>query len=108
MGLKLAGGQGEARVANVYDDGPAQAAGVAAGDVLVALDGLRIAHAKALEDMLARRQAGDELTLHVFRRDELMRFVLVLDAPPRDKYSLTLAPRAGAAVVALRRGWLGG
>lgn len=108
MGLKLAGGQGEARVANVYDDGPAQAAGVAAGDVLVALDGLRIAHAKALEDMLARRQAGDELTLHVFRRDELMRFVLVLDAPPRDKYSLALAPRAGAGAVALRRGWLGG
>lgn len=108
MGLKLAGGQGEARVANVYDDGPAQAAGVAAGDVLVALDGLRIAHAKALEDMLARRQAGDELTLHVFRRDELMRFVLVLDAPLRDKYSLALAPRAGAGAVALRRGWLGG
>lgn len=107
LGLKLAGGTGEARVANVYDEGAAQAAGVSAGDVLLALDGLRIADAKALEAMLARRRAGDTVRLHAFRRDELMQFELVLDAPPVDKYSLSLAPRANAAAVSLQRGWLG-
>lgn len=107
LGLKLAGGTGEARVANVYDEGAAQAAGVSAGDVLLALDGLRIADAKALEAMLVRRRAGDTVRLHAFRRDELMQFELVLDAPPVDKYSLSLAPRANAAAVSLQRGWLG-
>ena len=107
LGLKLAAGAGEPRVANVYDDGAAQTAGVSAGDVLLALDGIRIASAKALDDLLARRLAGEQARLHVFRRDELMAFTLELGEAPADKYVLSLAPRAGAAAVALRRGWLG-
>ena len=108
LGMKLGGGSGEAKVANVYDDGPAQAAGVSAGDVLIALDGLRISSAKGLEDLLARRGAGDEVELHLFRRDELMSFRAVLAAPPSERQELKLAPRADSAAAKLRRGWLGG
>ncbi|HNE99204.1 MAG TPA: PDZ domain-containing protein, partial [Thauera aminoaromatica] len=108
LGMKLGGGSGEAKVANVYDDGPAQAAGVSAGDVLIALDGLRISSAKGLEDLLARRGAGDEVELHLFRRDELMSFRAVLAAPPAERQELKLAPRADSAAAKLRRGWLGG
>jgi predicted metalloprotease with PDZ domain len=107
LGLKLAAGSGEARVANVYDDSPAQAAGIAAGDVLLALDGLRIASAKGLEDMLARRRVGDAVELHLFRRDELMCMRLALAAPPLDRYELKVASRAAAGAARLRRGWLG-
>ena len=108
LGWKLGGGNGEAKVLNVYDGGPAQAAGVSAGDVLVAIDGLKVSGAKAVDEMLARRRPGDELTLHVFRRDELMSFCLVLAEPPADKFSLKRAHRAGAEAIKLRKGWLGG
>ena len=107
LGIKLAAGSGEAKVANVHDDGPAQAAGIAAGDVLLAFDGLRIASAKGLEDMLGRRRVGDEVTLHLFRRDELMCLRVVLAAAPLERYELKLAARAAAGATRLRRGWLG-
>ncbi|MHB1374992.1 MAG: M61 family metallopeptidase [Thauera sp.] len=107
LGIKLAAGGSEAKVANVFDAGPAQQAGVSAGDVLVAVDGLRVTGAKSLDDMLARRRAGDEVSLHVFRRDELMSFSVVLVKAPADKYSLKLSERAPAGARALRKGWLG-
>ncbi len=108
LGMKLGGGSGEAKVANVYDDGPAQAAGISAGDVLIALDGLRVTNARGLDELLARRRAGDEVELHLFRRDELMSFRAVLAAPPAERQELKLAPRADSAAVKLRRSWLGG
>ena len=104
--MKLAAGNGEAKLANVLDGGPAQAAGLSAGDVLVALDGLKVG-SKSLDDMLLRRRPGDELKLHVFRRDELMSFSVTLAEAPADKVSLKLATKAGAAALKLRRGWLG-
>ena len=107
LGWKLGGSSGEAKVINVHDGGPAQAAGVAAGDVLVALDGLKLSAAKALDEMLARRRAGDEVTLHVFRRDELMSFRLVLAEPVADKFTVKRSDRAGADALKLRKGWLG-
>ena len=107
LGVKLATGTGdEVKLATVYDGGPAQVAGLSAGDVLLALDGLKL-NAKSMDAMLARRQVGDEVEIHAFRRDELRSFRLTLVAPEANKISLKLAARAGAAVLKLRRGWLG-
>ncbi len=106
LGAKLAAGNGETRLTNVYDGGPAQRAGLSAGDVLVALDGLKVG-ASGLDAMLARRQPGERVALHAFRRDELMRFELELAAAPADKIGLKLAAKAPAAAARLRRGWLG-
>ncbi|MBC9071502.1 M61 family metallopeptidase [Thauera sp. CAU 1555] len=106
LGAKLAAGNGETRLANVYDGGPAQRAGLSAGDVLVALDGLKIG-ASGLDAMLARRQPGERIALHAFRRDELMCFELELAAAPADKIGLKPAAKAPAAAARLRRGWLG-
>ena len=52
-----------------YQDGPAQQAGLSGGDVLIALDGLRI---HDLDAMLARYQAGEQLSVHAFRRERLL------------------------------------
>lgn len=107
LGVKLAAGNGECRLASVYDGGAAQAAGLSAGDVLIALDGLKLGSGKSLEDMLARRRAGDTVEIHAFRRDELMVFTLALDEPASDRISLKPAARASAGALKLRRGWLG-
>ncbi len=106
LGAKLAPGGGEAKLAQVYDGGAAQAAGLSAGDVLVALDGLRV-NAGNLDALLARRAPGARVEIHAFRRDELMRFELELAAAPADTAHLELAARPSAATRRLRRGWLG-
>ncbi len=106
LGIKLAVGNGEAKLANVYADGPAQRAGLSAGDVLLALDGLKLGSA-ALDAMLARRRPGERVEIHAFRRDELMRFEVELAATPADKVALKPLARPSAATLRLRRGWLG-
>ena len=107
IGVKLApGGNGEVRLAHVYDGGAAQRGGLSAGDQLIALDGLKV-NASNLDAMLARRQGGDRVCLHAFRRDELMSFELTLDPPARDQAALKLKPRATARQLKLQAGWLG-
>ena len=91
LGIKTATEGNSIQLATVFDDGAAQAAGLASGDVLIALDGLRVTPA-SLERMLARYQPGDTLKIHAFRRDELMEFSLRLTAPDRDTAQLTALP----------------
>ena len=102
LGVKTAGDGNEVKLSTVYDGGAAQQAGLAAGDVLVAIDGLRVTP-KSLTSQLARHRAGDTLKVHAFRRDELMCFDVCLATPVADTARLS-ASTAGAR---LRRTWLG-
>ena len=88
-------------VTHVLDGGAAQAAGLAAGDVIVAIDGVRVS---GLDPVLDKRRAGDEIALHAFRRDELRVFRARLRASPRDTCVLSL--KSATAAAPLRR-WLG-
>ena len=88
-------------VTHVLEGGAAQAAGLAAGDVIAAIDGIR---AGGLDPVLDKRRAGDEIVLHAFRRDELLTLRARLRASPRDTCVLSLgSTKIGAP---LRR-WLG-
>jgi len=102
LGVRLQAADGCARISHVFDDGPAQRAGLSAGDLLLAADGLRTTP-QNLAALLRRYAAGDRLALHVFRRDELMAFVVELQRAPRDTCVLTALPEE----VELRRDWLG-
>ncbi|MBK7676715.1 MAG: M61 family metallopeptidase [Candidatus Accumulibacter sp.] len=93
----------EVRLTTAYDGGPAQSAGLSAGDLLLAIDGLRVTPA-TLERLLARRQAGDTVRVHAFRRDELMEFSVKLGEPARDRHKLLLTGKTSP----LRRHWLHG
>ncbi|MDX5444971.1 MAG: M61 family metallopeptidase [Zoogloeaceae bacterium] len=105
LGVRMGSGK-EAKISAVYDGGPAQAAGLSAGDVLVALDGLKVTGSE-LDAMLSRRKAGDKLRIHAFRRDELMEFDVRLVAAPADNVRLALREKIGPAARRLRQGWLG-
>lgn len=104
LGLKLAPGT-EPRIAQVYDGGAAQAAGLSAGDLLVALDGLRLTPT-SLDPLLNRRRPGQRVDVLVFRRDELLPFAVTLtdSAPPH--IELQLEDKPGGAARKLLRGWL--
>ncbi len=80
---------GEVKIAAVYEGGAAHQAGLSAGDVLVALDGLRVNDAASLNQLLPAYQPGDTVQVHVFRRDELRVFSLSLAAPVENECVLT-------------------
>ncbi|MDR2450250.1 MAG: PDZ domain-containing protein [Candidatus Accumulibacter sp.] len=103
LGVQTADEGREIRLATVYDGGPAQQAGLSAGDTLVAIDGLRVAAGK-LDTLLGRHQPGETLEIHAFRRDELMRFDLTLGGFDNETPRLACDKPANK----LRREWLGG
>ena len=96
----------DCQLANVYEGGAAHAAGLSAGDTLMAIDGLRVTAAN-LDSVLQRYRSGDKVIVHVFRRDELMTFDLVLHAESAPQFALTLKEKP-VAVITLQRGWLKG
>jgi len=54
---------------------------LSAGDVLVAVDGLRVDAPAGLDVLLSQYRAGERVQVHVFRRDELRVFTVRLSAP---------------------------
>ena len=104
LGMTLAGGS-DARLRYVFNGGPAARAGLAAGDVIVAVDGLR-ASPESLKQLRRARAPGEHVSVQAFRRDELMSFGLTLEAAPQDTCWLALADRADAAAIARRDAWL--
>ena len=114
LGTRLASSGGELRISTALTDGAAHRAGLSAGDVLVAVDGLKVASEATLKTLLARRKAGDRIRVHAFRRDELMDFEVRLQAAPATEAKLAVrtndqasAHAAHQAAGRLRKGWLG-
>jgi len=104
LGAKLAPGS-EAKLSHVFDDGAAQRAGLAAGDVIVAVAGLRVA-ASNLDSLLQAQRGAGSVEVHAFRRDELQRFDLPLLPAPFDTCWFELDDDAAAEAVSRRDRWL--
>ena len=69
----------DCKLSQVHEGGAAHSAGLSAGDLLVAVDGLRVAGNPCnLDGLLSRFKVGDTVAVHAFRRDELMTFDVVL------------------------------
>ena len=105
LGCRVDLADGRIRVA--FDGGPAQRAGLSAGDQIVAVDGLRAGHNR-LDALLARIPPGTNAEILAFRRDELLRFTVRTGAQPPVSWKLSLDPRPTLPVRRLRRGWIGG
>jgi predicted metalloprotease with PDZ domain len=104
LGIRTTRDGNDCKLANVYEAEPAHRAGLSAGDVLVAVNGLRVT-ATNLETLLARYRAGDRVTVHAFRRDELMNFVATLKTDAALKNSLATQDKPVAAA-RMRTAWL--
>jgi predicted metalloprotease with PDZ domain len=95
---------GFCKLASVHETGPAHQAGLSAGDVLIAIDSLRVTSSN-LDGLLQRYRVGDVVQVHAFRRDELMSFDVTLESDVTPNYSLVMRDKPIAAAK-LRKAWL--
>lgn len=105
-GLVVRGEGDKVRVAQVRRGGAAERAGVAPGDELLAIDGLRAEPGTAWQ-RLHDRPAFEAAALHVFRRDELLALNLVPTEAVEETVFVRIDEHAPAERVALRKAWLG-
>jgi len=106
LGVRTSNAAGDCKLTHVFDGSPAQAAGLSANDILVALDGLRVTPSN-LDSLLARYATGDVVEILVFRHEQLMRMALKLASQPPHKFTLDVDPKAAPAARRLRARWLG-
>ena len=104
LGARTVRDGNDCKLANVYEGGAAHRAGLSALDLLVAIDGLRVT-AGNLDALMSRYGINDTVTVHAFRRDELMAFDVVLKADDAPQVSLVSEARPAAAA-RLRSAWL--
>lgn len=90
LGVRVAADVLGARIQVAYQQGAAMAAGLSAGDVIIAVDGIK-ADAGNLDTLLGAYQEGERVEVHAFRRDELMRFTVDLAPSQPDTAWLALA-----------------
>ncbi|GAB7128110.1 PDZ domain-containing protein [Silvimonas sp. JCM 19000] len=107
LGARVASDALGVKLTHVLDGGAVQQAGFSAGDVLIAMDGLKLS-AGNLDAALGNRPAGAEVEVHAFRRDELIRRKLVIQAANADTWGLRINAVVEAGVAAARKAWLEG
>jgi predicted metalloprotease with PDZ domain len=104
LGIRTGSDGGNVRITHVLDGGAAQRSSLASGDVVIALDGLRVTQDN-FENQISRYRAGETVTLHTFRRDEMHVVDVTLSAAKPDAWSLSVNDdKAGARA---RKRWLG-
>jgi predicted metalloprotease with PDZ domain len=90
----------------VYEGQPAQAAGLAPGDIIVALDYIQAA-SNTISDHLARYDEGDLIDISYFRGDELLSTQLLIALAPADTCFIEIDQSAASDQVHRRSEWLG-
>ena len=98
---------GRLEVASVANGSAAEVAGVAPGDVLVALDGLALTESN-FDTRIKTIRPNDRLDLALFRGDELLTLPVKFKAAPEDTCYLTLAQDVDTDVEGRRAAWLSG
>lgn len=94
LGVRLVKQGNDCKLANVYESGAAHRAGLSAGDVLIAVNGLRVTATDAADNLaasLSPYSIGEVVKVHAFRRDELLVFNVKLQSDRAPMIQLRLA-----------------
>ncbi len=82
-----------AMVQDVTPGGPAEAAGLRQGDVIVRLGGEEVARSARLQQLIALRRPGDEVAIEIVRNGDPRTFQVRLgEAPINDRTAVASAP----------------
>jgi predicted metalloprotease with PDZ domain len=105
LGAALTDTNGKPTFTAVYNGGAAEAAGIAPGDVAVALDGYALTSSNC-DHRLKSYRDGDNLELVVFRGDELISTTVQLAPRPENTCYLEVSTDCDAETEARRNDWL--
>ncbi len=90
----------------VYEDSPAERAGLSAGDVVVAMDGYRVTP-DSFKSRLRALDPGRTVDLAYFRRDRLQQATMKIDRTFETDVAIEPVPDAGERARRMRDAWLG-
>ncbi|MGI9219421.1 MAG: M61 family metallopeptidase [Woeseiaceae bacterium] len=105
LGANVGDSGGRLMFKSVLNGGPAEQAGVAPGDVAVALDGVAFTTANC-DRRLRTYRDGEKLELIVFRGEDLLTMNITLINAPEDTCYLSVDDEADIEIVARRESWL--
>ena len=94
-----------AKLKHVYDNGNAQKVGLSAGDIIIAIDGIKVSKTN-IEKIIQTYPIRQNITLHAFRRDELLQFELQLEASKYETYYIETNTNADTAALKNKQIWL--
>ncbi len=103
LGVKLLSDPLGAKVQIIYAGGAMQQAGIATGDIIIAVNKLKASKENFLS-LLSVCVVGETIKLDVFRRDELIEFSVTLLVPVDNTYFLTVYD--GSEKKSVRVKWL--
>ncbi|MFC7421091.1 M61 family metallopeptidase [Iodobacter arcticus] len=89
LGVRTSNEGGFVKLSHVLDGGAAQKAGLSAGDLLIAMNRLRVTSGN-LDALLASQPTNGEVEIVAFRRDELMHFNVHLQSAEANTCGLRL------------------
>lgn len=92
-------------VKTVHNDSAAEKAGLAAGDELVAFEGVKL-NRKSLANLYKQYQSGERGELTVFRQERLLKLNIRLMESMKQKWTLAIDSTADDRVQNLRNKWL--
>jgi predicted metalloprotease with PDZ domain len=96
LGVRGQMNDGGFQIQNVWTGGAAEAAGLSAGDVIIAFDGLKVT--PQLEKTVSSYAIGTKVEIHFFRRDELMQTNITLLASQAEVCGLVVKEENQALV----------
>ncbi|MCS7047600.1 MAG: S1C family serine protease, partial [Gemmataceae bacterium] len=82
LGLRAKTDGNQCRVESVQTDSPAAKAGLKVGDVIIAVDGTKLAGAEDFDKLVRSKKPGDTLSLEVRRDEETLRLTVTLSKRP--------------------------
>ena len=105
LGVRVVKDGADCKLANVFEARAAHKAGLSAGDVLMAINGLRVTAADVVDGLsaaLGRYRVGETVLIHSFRRDELLTVEAKLQTDDVPAFSLSLVEKFKGALVGAR------
>ncbi len=105
IGIQLQEHNTGAKISAVMQDSAAMSAGLSAGDVIIALDQIKVTK-NNFDSLLQRIPVGESIVIHSFRDDLLMQFSLQPVPAPDDTCDLWLKTEADDSEKSFRKAWL--